>query len=128
MITLQEYIENFENYNPRSNKYAIPWFEKYSIEKHSIERLEEYFGGYENIPNHIQEKWLNHDDSWLDYILETLKSHDSESFVKAIKERYKDDPNVVDDIVGLIHKIGSYNVRMALELITDDEIDELDED
>lgn len=45
-----------------------------------------------------------------------------------IKERYEDDPNVVDDIVDLIHKIGSYNVRMALDLITDDEIDELDED
>lgn len=45
-----------------------------------------------------------------------------------IKERYEDDPNVVDDIVDLIHRIGSYNVRMALELITDDEIDELDED
>lgn len=45
-----------------------------------------------------------------------------------IKERYEDDPNVVNDIVDLIHRIGSYNVRMALELITDDEIDELDED
>lgn len=45
-----------------------------------------------------------------------------------IKERYEDDPNVVDDIVDLIHRIGSYNVRMALDLITDDEIDELDED
>ena len=45
-----------------------------------------------------------------------------------IKERYKDDPNVVDDIVDLIHKIGSYNVRMALDLITDDEVEELEED
>ena len=45
-----------------------------------------------------------------------------------IKERYEDDPNVVDDIVGLIHKIGSYNVRMALDLITDDEVEELEED
>ena len=48
--------------------------------------------------------------------------------MKKIKERYEDDPNVVDDIVDLIHRIGSYNVRMALDLITDDEIDELDED
>lgn len=45
-----------------------------------------------------------------------------------IKERYEDDPNVVDDIVDLIHKIGSYNVRMALDLITDDEVEELEED
>ena len=51
-----------------------------------------------------------------------------ETMNEKIKERYKDDPNVVDDTVDLIHKIGSYNVRMALELITDDEIDELDED
>ena len=51
-----------------------------------------------------------------------------ETMNEKIKERYKDDPNVVDDIVDLIHRIGSYNVRMALELITDDEIDELDED
>lgn len=45
-----------------------------------------------------------------------------------IKERYEDDPNVVDDIVDLIHRIGSYNVRMALDLITDDEVEELEED
>lgn len=45
-----------------------------------------------------------------------------------IKERYEDDPNVVDDIVDLIYKIGSYNVRMALDLITDDEVEELEED
>lgn len=51
-----------------------------------------------------------------------------ETMNEKIKERYEDDPNVVDDIVDLIHRIGSYNVRMALDLITDDEIDELDED
>lgn len=51
-----------------------------------------------------------------------------ETMNEKIKERYKDDPNVVDDIVDLIHKIGSYNVRMALDLITDDEVEELEED
>ena len=51
-----------------------------------------------------------------------------ETMNEKIKERYEDDPNVVDDIVDLIHKIGSYNVRMALDLITDDEVEELEED
>ena len=51
-----------------------------------------------------------------------------ETMNEKIKERYEDDPNVVDDIVDLIHRIGSYNVRMALDLITDDEVEELEED
>lgn len=78
-----------------------------------------------------------------DELIETLKNDDmeclkeillmeveevKETMNEKIKERYEDDPNLVDDIVDLIHKIGSYNVRMALDLITDDEIDELDED
>lgn len=70
----------------------------------------------------------NDDMDCLKEILSMEIEEVKETMNEKIKERYKDDPNVVDDIVGLIHKIGSYNVRMALELITDDEIDELDED
>ncbi|WP_293961755.1 hypothetical protein [uncultured Fusobacterium sp.] len=70
----------------------------------------------------------NDDMDCLKEILSMEIEEVKETMNEKIKERYKDDPNVVDDTVDLIHKIGSYNVRMALELITDDEIDELDED
>ena len=70
----------------------------------------------------------NDDMDCLKEILSMEIEEVKETMNEKIKERYKDDPNVVDDIVDLIHRIGSYNVRMALELITDDEIDELDED
>jgi hypothetical protein len=74
------------------------------------------------------ESLKNDDMDCLKEILSIEIEEVKESMNEKIKERYEDDPSVVDDIVGLIHKIGSYNVRMALELITDDEIDELDED
>lgn len=70
----------------------------------------------------------NDDMDCLKEILSMEIEEVKETMNEKIKERYEDDPNVVDDIVDLIHKIGSYNVRMALDLITDDEIDELDED
>lgn len=70
----------------------------------------------------------NDDMDCLKEILSMEIEEVKETMNEKIKERYEDDPNVVDDIVDLIHRIGSYNVRMALELITDDEIDELDED
>lgn len=70
----------------------------------------------------------NDDMNYLKEILSMEIEEVKETMNEKIKERYEDDPNVVDDIVDLIHRIGSYNVRMALELITDDEIDELDED
>lgn len=70
----------------------------------------------------------NDDMNCLKEILSMEIEEVKETMNEKIKERYEDDPNVVDDIVDLIHRIGSYNVRMALELITDDEIDELDED
>lgn len=60
--------------------------------------------------------------------LKEILSMEIEEVKETMNEKYEDDPNVVNDIVDLIHRIGSYNVRMALELITDDEIDELDED
>lgn len=69
----------------------------------------------------------NDDMDCLKEILSMEIEEVKETMNEKIKERYEDDPNVVDDIVDLIHKIGSYNVRMALDLITDDEIDELDE-
>ena len=74
------------------------------------------------------ESLKNDDMDCLKEILSIEIEEVKESMNEKIKERYEDDPSVVDDIVGLIHKIGSYNVRMALELITDDEIDKLDED
>ncbi|WP_294064786.1 hypothetical protein [uncultured Fusobacterium sp.] len=74
------------------------------------------------------ESLKNDDMDCLKEILSIEIEEVKESMNEKIKERYEDDPSVVDDIVGLIHKIGSYNVRMALDLITDDEIDELDED
>ena len=74
------------------------------------------------------ESLKNDDMDCLKEILSMEIEEVKETMNEKIKERYKDDPNVVDDTVDLIHKIGSYNVRMALELITDDEIDELDED
>ena len=70
----------------------------------------------------------NDDMDCLKEILSMEIEEVKETMNEKIKERYEDDPNVVDDIVDLIHKIGSYNVRMAVDLITDDEIDELDED
>ena len=70
----------------------------------------------------------NDDMDCLKEILSMEIEEVKETMNEKIKERYEADPSVVDDIVGLIHKIGSYNVRMALDLITDDEIDELDED
>lgn len=70
----------------------------------------------------------NDDMNCLKEILSMEIEEVKETMNEKIKERYEDDPNVVDDIVDLIHRIGSYNVRMALDLITDDEIDELDED
>ncbi|WP_302163122.1 hypothetical protein [uncultured Fusobacterium sp.] len=74
------------------------------------------------------ESLKNDDMDCLKEILSIEIEEVKESMNEKIKERYEDDPSVVDDIVGLIHKIGSYNVRMALDLITDDEIDKLDED
>lgn len=74
------------------------------------------------------ESLKNDDMDCLKEILSIEIEEVKESMNEKIKERYEDDPNVVDDIVDLIHRIGSYNVRMALDLITDDEIDELDED
>lgn len=74
------------------------------------------------------ESLKNDDMDCLKEILSIEIEEVKETMNEKIKERYEDDPSVVDDIVGLIHKIGSYNVRMALDLITDDEIDKLDED
>lgn len=70
----------------------------------------------------------NDDMDCLKEILSIEIEEVKETTNEKIKKRYEDDPNVVDDIVDLIHRIGSYNVRMALDLITDDETDELDED
>ena len=70
----------------------------------------------------------NDDMDCLKEILSMEIEEVKETMNEKIKERYEDDPNVVDDIVDLIYKIGSYNVRMALDLITDDEVEELEED
>lgn len=78
MIELKEYIERHNNLHDRLFCQS------------SINELATYFGeSINDIPVDIQEQYIAGQFDLNEYLLETLKSHDSEALTKFLKKEYK---------------------------------------